>query len=402
MIGPRFTGSAGRLARIERVSANVTLLTSLSMKNLKVLFLTVFLILFASHAFAQRDFAGRVVEVVDGKTVVIELTGGGRLTASLQYIEVPEADQPLYGTVREHLGRLVLDKKVIFHGQGVSTGTVIVGELMLGDVDVSQQMLRDGAAWHISREVSGQSTLPAAGYEQNQAMAKADKIGVWSVPGLKPAWEHRAEKEEALKKQREAEAAAKAAAAKPEPTPVVTAKKRYSIEDQLKANAKLDLWPEVDAGKRDPSTGIVRNYDPAKKVGITETGTATFMMTGPKGDQRRIQVSTFYIYFGPEGNTATGSYGIGFVSESKDAVLQKTMPLFLTIDGKRVTIKPLQLITEKKGDKNSELLLFKLEEDVMQNVAYADKLEIKLGTFAPVAINDETRNMMRHLMLARK
>lgn len=370
------------------------------MKYVKsVLFLT---LLLTSSAFAQRDFAGRVVEIVDGKTVVIELTGGGKLTASLQYIEVPEADQPLYGTVREHLGRLVLDKKVLFRGQRVSSDTVIAGALMLGDVDISQQMLRDGAAWHMLRQVSGQDAIQAASYEQNQVMARADRIGVWSVPGLKPAWEHRAEKEEALKKRREAEAAA-IAAARPEPTPDITPKKkRYTVEEQLKANANLNFWPEVDAGKRDPSTGLVRNYNAAKKIGVTETGTAVLDLTGPKGEQRRIRASTFYIYFGNEGSTADGSYGIGFISESKDVVFQKATPLFLVADGKKFTLKPIQLIAEKKGDKSYEMLLYKLDPDVMQDISYADKLHVKLGAFSTSSINEETRNMMRHLLLAKK
>jgi len=370
------------------------------MKHLKLFLL---ILVLSCSAFAQRDFAGKVVEVVDGKTVVIELTGGGKMTAGLQYIEVPEPEQALSGVVRDHLGQLVIGKVVVFRGKAISTNTLIVGELRSGDVDISQQMLRDGAAWHIPVAVSGQNLQQGAVYADNQTMARDQKLGIWSVPGLKTAWEFRAEKEEAEARRQKELAAAKAAAAKPEPTPVATAqKKRFTVEEQQNANAKLNFWPEVDAGKRDPSTGLVKSYNLEKKYGIVETGTAVLNLTGAKGEPRRIQASSFYIYFGSEGVTTSGSYGIGFISESNDSVFQKTTGLLIVADGKKFTLKPLQFLTDKKGGKNSEMLLYKLDEETMQNIAYADKLEVKLGTFSTAAINDETRNMMRHLMLARK
>src|SRR5690349_1615860 len=111
-----------------------------------VVFIVVVLVLTAISAYPQRKFTGRVVEVTDGKTCVIQLPAG-RLTAVLQYIEIPEPEQPMYSEVKAHLEKLVLDKTVEFLPRGVMKDRTI-GQLMVKSVDVSQQMLRDGAAWY--------------------------------------------------------------------------------------------------------------------------------------------------------------------------------------------------------------------------------------------------------------
>src|SRR5690606_17613651 len=110
------------------------------------IFIVIVLILTAISAYPQRKFGGRVVEVIDGKTCVIELAAG-RVTAVLQYIEVPEQEQPLYQEVKDHLQKLVLEKQVEFLPRIVMKDRT-VGQLLVKGVDISQQMLRDGAAWY--------------------------------------------------------------------------------------------------------------------------------------------------------------------------------------------------------------------------------------------------------------
>ena len=68
-------------------------------------------------AFAQREINGRVVEIIDGKTVVVEVGPNSKITAQLQFIEVPEADQPFYQTVKDHLEQLLLGQKIALKPQ---------------------------------------------------------------------------------------------------------------------------------------------------------------------------------------------------------------------------------------------------------------------------------------------
>jgi endonuclease YncB( thermonuclease family) len=368
------------------------------MKYLKLLPVTVFFLLLTQSAFPQSKFSGQVVDVLDGKTVVIQ-TVGGRVTAALQYIEVPEREQPLYRTVAEHLRKLVMEKTVEFRAQRIST-EVIVGQLVMDGTDVSQQMLRDGAAWHISRDKTGQGAAEWTAYAENQAQAKAEKLGVWSVPGLKPAWEFRAEKEEAL---RQKELAERPAPVVIEASPVTAGQpvmKRWKPEELLKATANYNPWPDIAKDQRDPSTGIATQYDPAQKFGTLETKGAFMDMTGPAGTQR-VETRALYVYFGGENNTSVGGYGIGFATSSKNGVFQKSPNLILMADGKKFDVKVMKLVSKKVGEMTYELLLYKLDNDAMQEIAYADKLEVKLGAYSG-AIDGEVRNSMRHLMLARK
>lgn len=368
------------------------------MKYLKLLPVALLVLLLTQSALPQSKFGGKVVDVLDGKTVVIE-TVGGRVTASLQYIEVPEREQALHRVVADHMRKLVIGKTVEFRAQRLST-EVIAGQLVMGGVDVSQQMLRDGAAWHMPRDKTGQDPAEWAAYNGLQTQARAEKLGVWSVPGLKPAWEFRAEKEEALRQ--------KALAERPqpvvvEPNPVdqtKTSMRRWRPEEVLQATAKYDPWPEITLGKRDSSTGILREYDPNQKLGSLETPGAFVNMTGPAGTQR-VETRSLYIYLGNEGNTSMGSYGIGFAASSKDGIFQKTTVLTVFADGKKMDLKPVKLITKKDGGVTHELLLYKLDGEQMQDIAYSDKLEFKLGVYSG-SIDGEARNAMRHLMLARK
>ena len=163
-------------------------------------FITTFLILFfAIEGLAQTVYHGSIVDVIDGKTVVLEMANG-RMNVVLQYVEVPEPEQALHQIVIDHLGVLTRGKEADFRLVGLGTNDVR-GRLVIGGVDISQQMLRDGAAWLMPREKSGQSAAEFESYRVSQDQARADKLGVWSVAGLKPAWEFRADKEERIRQQ---------------------------------------------------------------------------------------------------------------------------------------------------------------------------------------------------------
>lgn len=141
-------------------------------------------------ALGQLSSPGEVVEVIDGRTVVVKIPTG-KVKVELQYIDVPEVGQPMQATMRDHLGALILGKTVLFRPTMFSSGRSI-GKLMLNDVDVSQQMLRDGAAWHVPQSISGQTKEDFDNYSAMEAAAKQEKRGVWSIAGMQPAWEFRA------------------------------------------------------------------------------------------------------------------------------------------------------------------------------------------------------------------
>ena len=70
------------------------------------LFLILVVSLFAPRsAMSQIRYSGKVLDVIDGKTVLLELPSG-KMRVILQYIDVPEPDQPLNKIVINHLADL--------------------------------------------------------------------------------------------------------------------------------------------------------------------------------------------------------------------------------------------------------------------------------------------------------
>lgn len=155
------------------------------------LIVLVFCLLFTFSVKAQDSNYGKVTEIVDGRTMVITTTAGDKFNFLLFYIEVPEPEQELSQLVKTHLERLVLNKEVKLVSESkYSQG--FLGTIYLGDIDISQQMLRDGAAWYNLPEQSNASSRNE--YQQMESLAKSEKLGIWGVQGLKPAWEFRTER----------------------------------------------------------------------------------------------------------------------------------------------------------------------------------------------------------------
>lgn len=162
---------------------------------MKVILTIIFMIAASVAALAQRTIEGTVTQIVDGRTVVIETNAKQKLTVKLQFIEVPEPEQELSATVKDHLQKLTFNKTAQFVTRQMSLETSqMTGRLTVGGVDVSQQMLRDGAAWYALPEKDSQNANERAEYQKIEATAKTEKRGVWGNANLKPAWEFRADK----------------------------------------------------------------------------------------------------------------------------------------------------------------------------------------------------------------
>ncbi len=98
----------------------------------------------------------------------------------LAEIDTPERGQP-YGTkAKEVLSDLVFGKEVIVKVQDIDRYEKYVGEL-----DVSREMVRQGAAWVFRQYLRDRSLLAV------EAEAKKAMLGLWSLPESQniPPWE---------------------------------------------------------------------------------------------------------------------------------------------------------------------------------------------------------------------
>jgi micrococcal nuclease len=155
----------------------------MSMKSLPALAWIFFL---AIGSFAQATFDGKVTAIVDGRTISVEVAQNKAVQVELNCIEVPEPEQQLAETVKEHLAVLVLNKTVKVR-QLRNFVDFIVAEVYLGEINISLQMLRDGAAWKYGCAEEDYGVVEEA--------AKKEKRGIWGIPDLKPAWVFRAERD---------------------------------------------------------------------------------------------------------------------------------------------------------------------------------------------------------------
>jgi endonuclease YncB( thermonuclease family) len=349
--------------------------SEINVKNLKpILFIVIVLVLTAVSAYPQRKFGGRVIEVIDGKTCVI-LLPGGKITAVLQYIEIPEAEQPLYQTAREHLRELILDKPVEFSPRIVMKDRT-VGQLIVKGVDVSQQMLRDGAAWYSIPEKNGQEESQGWLYQDNEAQAKTEKLGVWGVEYLKPAWEFRAE-QVALKKKQEEEAVSYVSSLGD------TQVQKKNLTQGKPIPTQTELWADVGGSSYDQPLGfggLRTGFDPLKRIG--HISTPSIFLDFPKNEFSKVESRLYYLFKGDKSRVEDSVYALAILSTSKEYKFMKANNLTITADKQKIALgKPLRF-SRKDLSSVRELLVYKITRAQIMKLVQAEKISLQAGRFS--------------------
>jgi endonuclease YncB( thermonuclease family) len=346
------------------------------MKNLKpVIFIVIVLFLTAISAYPQRKFGARVIEVIDGKTCVLQVPGG-KLTVLLQYIEVPDPDQPLFNTVKQHLEGLVLDKAVEFMPRGVIRDRTVV-RLFVKNVDVSQQMLRDGAAWYSVLERSSQDEDESLLYRDNEAQAKTEKRGVWGI-NLQPSWIYRAEKAalQKMKEEEAARAAVKNAAVQETPKP------KKKVVQPKQVTPQVELWADVGGANQYDQplgvSGLRAGYDPAMKVGHISTP-SIYLDFPNAGLLQKVDSRLFYLYKGDKANVEDSVYVIGFIATAKDYMFVNSNSLTITADAQRFALGNARRFSRQDGTAVKELLLYQITRAQLLKMVKARRIGVQIG-----------------------
>lgn len=363
-------------------------------ENLKpVIFIAIVLVLTAISAYPQRKFAGTVTQVIDGRTCVIQLSGR-KVTAVLQYIEIPDPQQPLYQTVREHLAKLVLGKTVEFLPRIVMTDRT-AGQLMVKGVDISQQMLRDGAAWYSIPEKTGQDPAESLVYIDNETQAKTEKRGVWSMADLKPSWEFRAE-QEALQRKKDEEAAKEAAFIRE----MEMQRKKKAVPQRQQVAPQMEMWADV-GGANDFDQplgmgGLRAGYDPRLRVG--HISTPSIYLDFPNSDfLQKVDARLFYLYKGDKTNVEDSIYMVGFIVSSKNYQFVKSNNLMITADAQKFALGKAKRFTRENMNSVSELLLYRITRAQLLKIAKAEKISVQIGVHKG-AISAGSLTMINNLL----
>ena len=315
----------------------------------------------AAAAFGQMTSPGEVVEVIDGRTVIVKIPTGN-VKVELQYIDVPEVGQPMRDTMRDHLSALILGKTVLFRPTTFSAGRS-TGSLMLNDVDVSQQMLRDGAAWHVPQNISGQTKEGFDKYSEMEAAAKQEKRGVWSVAGMQPAWEFRAARLAESRQQKTSNSSSTISTLKTASKPKT---KGYWSDE----NPKLG-----DVG------ALAHGFNAATRTGYVTTtmlGINDIEKTLPRDYKTAMEIA--YWYKEDEKAGRTGTFVVTVVSSAPIARFLTNNDLYLQTE-KPVLIGKAKRISRTDGVTVEEKLTYELQRSAIESFTNAT-VNLRINNYA--------------------
>ena len=356
---------------------------SLIMKIIQYLALFIFVTCCSHSAFAQLKFNGKVVEIVDGKTVVIELETKNRLTAELQYIEVPESQQQLHQIVKDHLQALLLGKFVEFRANALAP-TKTVGQIFSDGVDISQQMIRDGAAWYSVAEKEQQDTTESQNYFITESQAKAEKLGIWSIENLVPAWKFRAEKEKI--NQPLTNPAEKKVAENQPKTKSIFGQPRFTAEASLnQPNAGMDAWGgdfgNYFSDENVNAAGLASRYISQFDIGYLATALKDFKLS-EGGNSPKMIYRIYYYYKGSKFKSGEDAFIIGFLAESKNWQFMQANSLSIITDGQPNSLGEAYRLFRKTDTTTQELLLYKISRATLANLSSSKQVEFKVGKYS--------------------
>ena len=145
-----------------------------------------FLLLLASPALAA-EFSGKVVGISDGDTITVLRDGRTQVKIRLHGIDSPETGQDFGSRAKQANADLAFGKTVTVKERDTDRYGRTVAEVILPDGKLlNHEMVWRGMAWWYREYAPKDRELAAL-----EAEAKADKRGLWSVPGAVPPWDWR-------------------------------------------------------------------------------------------------------------------------------------------------------------------------------------------------------------------
>src|SRR6266496_228906 len=123
------------------------------------------------------ELQGKVVEVVDGETVVVS-SANHLIRVHLYTVSAPRKEHPLAVVIRQHLADFVLGKLVSIR-YSIMESDLINGLVFLNGNDIGLQMVRDGAASYNSKYERELSDSTRQLYIESERAARNEKLGIW-------------------------------------------------------------------------------------------------------------------------------------------------------------------------------------------------------------------------------
>ena len=138
---------------------------------------------------ADRQLPGRVIHILDGDSLMIDVRGG-QYRIELEDIDAPELNQPWGQIVTDRLRRELTGRFVVLHWKKTLADGRVQGRLFLSNRDIGMDLLLDGLAWCTLGDVT---EVPDQNrpYRAAEAQARMLRRGLWSDKAPVPPWEWR-------------------------------------------------------------------------------------------------------------------------------------------------------------------------------------------------------------------
>jgi endonuclease YncB( thermonuclease family) len=127
----------------------------------------------------------RVVGVTDGDSITCLTPEKQQVKIRMNAIDAPERGQPFGNRAKQALSDLVFGKDVEVEDLGTDKYKRTIGRVMVDQLDVNQEMVRKGMAWHYVKYDQSKELREA------ERSARAAKLGLWADPHATPPWEWR-------------------------------------------------------------------------------------------------------------------------------------------------------------------------------------------------------------------
>lgn len=138
-----------------------------------------------SGCLPRDSFEARCVKVYDGDTIEVMAGGPKSLRVRLHAIDAPEKGQPFSNVARQRTRELADGKRVRVEVRDRDRYDRLVARVYVDDRDLSEQLIREGLAWHYTRY----SSELALGRTEREA--RRARRGLWQEPDPEPPWEFR-------------------------------------------------------------------------------------------------------------------------------------------------------------------------------------------------------------------
>jgi endonuclease YncB( thermonuclease family) len=143
---------------------------------------------FFQGAFAET-LSGRVVNIIDGDTLVVEDAAKKRYTVRLAEIDAPERKQPFFMESSRSLSALCFRKDAQVEWSERDARKRYVGYVTCAGKDANGEQLKRGMAWG-----SPKSSRPTSGLYELEAYARLRRIGLWADDKAVAPWEFSSKK----------------------------------------------------------------------------------------------------------------------------------------------------------------------------------------------------------------